>query len=405
MDFLLEKYSSELAKKAAKALSKVSIKEPDADSRGTFEVVMTAETVDRDGEIISVEGLDLKTYQKKNPVLLWAHRFMDPPIGKVTEITQDGTKLVAKGFFAGTKFAQEIRQLYDEGVLNSVSIGFIPLEREGNTITKAELLELSFVPVPSNREANAVRMFKTFVEKYNLDSSVTNKQAVPSHDPKKADIDRSWDSVSAVKRIREWASSDGSGDKDKIDFSKYKFGFAWFDGEKADSYGAYKLPHQDIIDGKLVTVWRGVVAAMGALLGARGGVDIPDEQRKAVYDHLADHYRQFDEEPPKFSSYAPEELKALFPEVFAEKAVENCEGCSELSEMKAGRVLSAKNRTKIKSAVDALAKASEALEGLLDLTESADDKTALAERNVRIVQGIQKMLEESIKTSKQILNH
>jgi len=38
---------------------------------------------------------------------------------------------------------------------------------------------------------------------------------------------------------------------------------------------------------------------MGALMGARGGVDIPDGDRRGVYSHLAKHYRDdFDEEPP-----------------------------------------------------------------------------------------------------------
>ena len=40
---------------------------------------------------------------------------------------------------------------------------------------------------------------------------------------------------------------------------------------------------------------------MGALMGARGGVDVEGD-RKAVYDHLAAHYRQFGEEAPEFKS-------------------------------------------------------------------------------------------------------
>ena len=74
--------------------------------------------------------------------------------------------------------------------------------------------------------------------------------------------------------------------------------FAWSPELPPERFTDLKLPHHRPSDGRVV--WRGVVAAMAALLGARGGVDIPENERRAVYDHLASHYRQFDEEPPEF---------------------------------------------------------------------------------------------------------
>jgi hypothetical protein len=62
---------------------------------------------------------------------------------------------------------------------------------------------------------------------------------------------------------------------------------------------AYKLPHHEIVDGRLRVVWNGVRSAMQVLAGARGGVDIPQEDRKAVYEHLARHYKEFGKEPPQ----------------------------------------------------------------------------------------------------------
>ena len=73
---------------------------------------------------------------------------------------------------------------------------------------------------------------------------------------------------------------------------------AWYDAEAADAKGSYKLPHHRQSDKK--AVWKGVAAAMAVLLGARGGADIPDADRKSVYDHLAKHYAQWDKEPPEF---------------------------------------------------------------------------------------------------------
>jgi hypothetical protein len=66
--------------------------------------------------------------------------------------------------------------------------------------------------------------------------------------------------------------------------------------------GAYKLPHHELIGGRLHVVWRGVVAAMTVVNGARGGVDIPDIDRRRAWEHLAAHYAEFDEEPPEFNA-------------------------------------------------------------------------------------------------------
>ena len=118
------------------------------------------------------------------------------------------------------------------------------------------------------------------------------------------DDSSAWDGPAAVERLRKWASSDGSGDKDKMDWAKYRRGFAWYDSSNEDSFGSYKLPHHDIKDGKFVVVLRGVEAAMSALLGGRGGTSIPDGDRKAVYDHLAAEYKEFGKEPPPYHSEA-----------------------------------------------------------------------------------------------------
>jgi hypothetical protein len=67
---------------------------------------------------------------------------------------------VAKGRFApadANPFAQQVRKLYDLKILRTTSVGFIVKETEGNRITKSELLEFSFVPVPANPYALSMR--------------------------------------------------------------------------------------------------------------------------------------------------------------------------------------------------------------------------------------------------------
>ena len=153
------------------------------------------------------------------------------------------------------------------------------------------LKEISLVAVPGIPEANVQVIESVFR---------IHEKAVPFEETPKADEGRSWDADRAVASLRKWASSDGSGDKDKIDWGKYRRGFTWYDEDDPENFGSYKLPHHEVIDGRFVVVWRGVAAAMAALMGARGGVDIPSEDRRPVYNHLARHYRQFDKEPPEF---------------------------------------------------------------------------------------------------------
>ncbi len=79
---------------------------------------------------------------------------------------------------------------------------------------------------------------------------------------------------------------------------------AWYDDSADDDNDppqlktAYKLPHHELIDGRLEVVWAGVTAAMNVVEGGRGGVDLPEDEIDDVYEHLANHYREFDEEPP-----------------------------------------------------------------------------------------------------------
>ena len=108
----------------------------------------------------------------------------------------------------------------------------------------------------------------------------------------------SWDADAAVARVRRWASRDGSGDKETIDWGKYRRAFAWYDASNPENFGSYKLPYHDVVDGRLVVHKRGVYAAAAALQGARGGVGIPEGELEAVKRHIAAHYHQWGEKAP-----------------------------------------------------------------------------------------------------------
>lgn len=108
---------------------------------------------------------------------------------------------------------------------------------------------------------------------------------------------------------------DGPEERRKATVEVLKKISAWYDSGKPDVKSSYKLPHHKA-EGSHVAVWNGVRAAMAALLGARGGTNIPEADRKGVYNHLVKHYAQFDKEAPIYKSYNDEELEKMFPEFF-----------------------------------------------------------------------------------------
>jgi len=155
--------TEKLAKEISSKIAWFNIKE--IWENGSFKVVASDETVDRAGEVIKVSWRELNNFMK-NPVIIANHTYkVENIIWKATDVFVENEKLVVEWVFATTELAQDVRKLYDGGFIKTVSVGFIPKERDKNNssiITKAELLEVSFVPVPCN--PNALSLWKEFVE-------------------------------------------------------------------------------------------------------------------------------------------------------------------------------------------------------------------------------------------------
>lgn len=136
-----------------------------------LEFILSDETPDRMGDVISAAGWDVVNF-KRNPIALFNH---DPnkPIGKWKNIRVLGDALRGDLEFApkGTSpRIDEIRALVDAGILQAVSVGFRPLESKprksggdglasmfgGEIYIRQELIETSLVSVPANPNALAV---------------------------------------------------------------------------------------------------------------------------------------------------------------------------------------------------------------------------------------------------------
>ncbi len=269
---------------------------------------------------------------------------------------------------------------------------------------------------------------------------LAKKGVIPFKETAKAPEAEAWD---GAKEVRQAEVSD------------LKVMCTWFDSENPDTKGSYKLPHHKA-SGHAV-VWRAVAAAMAALLGARGGVQIPDKDRKGVYNHLSKSYKQFDKEPPEFKEYTEEEVeyinagidgtameylkltnknedselwnlekkwadtvfalwekKEQLKEPKAEKLIQRLEILAdEIKELKEGRVLSGKNLKLVKDCKEQIDKVGELLSKLIVASEPPKEESILSlieeskgKENITDVNGLTKndipiLVEEVLKGIKE----
>lgn len=147
--------SEEQAKSIKDQIASLEIKEKNSDRK--FRVVASTEDTDRSWEVIKLSAWDWENYMK-NPVIIANHDYqIENIVGKATKIWVEDGKLIIEGVFSKSNpLGVLLAELYDEGMVKTVSVGFIPKQRQEDNrriITSAELLELSFVAVPCNPNA------------------------------------------------------------------------------------------------------------------------------------------------------------------------------------------------------------------------------------------------------------
>lgn len=98
------------------------------------------------------------------------------------------------------------------------------------------------------------------------------------HDFPLAPPDRTWDKNEAIPRLRRWASRDGSGDKEQMDWQKYRKVFFWHESGELNEFGQFKFPYCDIIDGEPHVVRNAVQNALARIENS----DIPSDDKLAV---------------------------------------------------------------------------------------------------------------------------
>ena len=182
----MEEFLDSFDQKSFEEASKVEKKFYDVQTKATsinakdrtVEFIATKEVVDRTGDIVRVNGVDVKNFLQ-NPVVPFGHNYNELPVAKVSGIRVEGDELITRLQFPEEgihDMSDKVFKFIQLGMINAVSIGFIPLkqmwddslETPANVIEKSELLEVSIVPVPANQAAVIKSLFDVEEEKVTI---------------------------------------------------------------------------------------------------------------------------------------------------------------------------------------------------------------------------------------------
>ncbi|MEM2126272.1 MAG: phage protease [Candidatus Methanosuratincola sp.] len=274
-----------------------------------------------------------RVFEAREGALLWVNvlpvgEFHDPRYG-VVKITQEMVKQMEENFRKGIPHYEPVVNISHEDNLGAYGVVKALEAREDGLWA---LLELTEEGAKLVREQKFRYLSAEFTEEYMdkqtgkdvgcvfLGVALTNRPAHPKMQPISLQEGESMEyKLTVTDTPDNWPlDADSPWDWDWADDANKiieKYGWeglakccAYVDTENfergesgwPENKSAYKLPFAKIKGDRLTIFWSGVRAAMAALLGARGGVDIPRDEKKRVYNKLASLYKKFDKEPPEF---------------------------------------------------------------------------------------------------------
>lgn len=291
---------------------------------------------DLGGDIIHPGAFAKTLAERGNKVkFLWQHD-MHEPLGKVTELREDGAGLYVKATISDTARGRDALALLRDNAIGGMSIGYDAVKGGtdytqtdgGDTIRnlrELKLWELSLVTFPMNEMAGVTAL-----------KMVTPHRRLPI-----ADRARPWDAPAADARVREWSGATDAPN------ARYASAFLWHDAESADQFGSYKLQYADVLDGELTLIPRAVFAVAQRL----DSTAIPDDDKARVRSVVSQYYADMRSEFEDDSIVAPWDTGKEAPTT---------------TETKAGRVISKANSARIMAALESLKAAAESLESLLE---------------------------------------
>lgn len=191
------------------------------------------------------------------------------------------------------RHTSEARQMLEDDQVRSYS----PVVAVSANGTLLEVLQLSLTNIPAMDDAGLLAAEDAAeINDETLLLSVTPFQKFPLFS------DSTWDGRAADQRVREFLSSDGSGDMDKVDMTRYRRAFVFYDGDAPEAISRYKgqiLDVQDMGSGPELVVSKKAVQTLGAIMqGSRGGINVSGADREKGKALLSKYYKLFDAVAP-----------------------------------------------------------------------------------------------------------
>lgn len=271
------------------------------------------------------------------------------------ELTEDERGLRVESEMAPTSYARDLAVLIERRDVDQMSFGFTVAQEQFDQDLKV----------------------RTILEVKRLyDVSVVTFPAYPATDaqvrnlPPLAPLTRAWDPDAALDRVRRWASL---GDGRSLDWDRYAAAFAWADPARRDHLEAYRLLIADVVNGELRLMPDAVVAASEAL-----AADPPAEGAQEARDTLGAAFLRMREELGD-ERRAPWEHRDALETL---RGLTAAEYGAVFEELRAGKVLSAKNEKLVREAFAAL----EALLKSLDAGDEAKSARAARRRQFQLRQ-------------------
>lgn len=377
---------------------------------GGFEFIASDESVDRSGESIPVDTWDLANF-KKSPRLLADHDYSIASILGVCEnVRVEGGRLMfSPKFHEITELAKTAAKMVAEGVLNTVSVGFLrKSDKKGNVSN--ELMEISLVAVPANPNAimlgaKSMGSLAEFLKGYESDDTAAKE-------PVEGDVCTMDDGAEGVMTMTD----EGNlvcmlkpTEDEPVEEAEPKEG------------DACKMP--DGADGVLTKTDEGLVCQLAPADDTATddeGADADQDAAKGMTEDVIEASRALREVKYKYADQAWMALNTFMQAYFSDAVkiedittlgAELAAKITEIAAMtpdqlpgtpmwcgfddaaktvieasaKAGRVLSSKNRDIIKTQIDSLGSVAAALQELHDATQPQGDgdtdKTVSKERS------------------------